>query len=158
MKIRSSAARPSLYLAAPLFTPEERQFNQYLAVRLERKFRVFLPQRDGRLIPGRTLRKKQYARLAKQVFELDIEALRNSKTVFAVLNGRTVDEGVSFELGFGFALGIKLVGYWTDSRVLLPTGMNPMLAGGLDVLIRGEDDFKDWLRMGEVSRLQNPVK
>lgn len=148
MKARSRASKRALYLAAPLFTPEERQFNQYLAARLERKYRVFLPQRDGRLIPGRALGKKPYARLAKQVFEMDIEALGKSQTVFAVLNGRTVDEGVSFELGFGYAHGIELVGYWTDSRVLLPTGMNPMLSGGLDVLIRGEGDFKNWLRKG----------
>lgn len=42
------SGRTSVYLAAPLFTDAEREFDARLAARLEGAgYRVFLPQRDG---------------------------------------------------------------------------------------------------------------
>jgi nucleoside 2-deoxyribosyltransferase len=135
----------SVYFAAPLFTPEERQFNSQMATLLERQFRVFLPQRDGHLIPGRILTPRAYSRVAKQVFKADVAELRSADLVFAVLNGRTIDEGVAFELGFAYAHGIDCIGYSTDSRVLLPTGPNPMVTGALSLLIKSREQFNRWL-------------
>ena len=138
--------RQPLYLAAPLFTPEERAFNEYLSTRLEQKFQVFLPQRDGHLIPGKKLSREKYNRLASKVFAADIAAIRNSTILFAVLNGRTMDEGVCFEIGFAHAIGVVCVGYLTDSRVLLPTGMNPMIECSLESSFRSDNELSRWIK------------
>jgi hypothetical protein len=43
-KSSTEGSRLFVYLAAPLFTPAERSFNEYLATRLSELFEVFLPQ------------------------------------------------------------------------------------------------------------------
>src|SRR5579862_6348706 len=94
-----------LYFAAPLFTPRERAFNEYLAERLSSLFDVFLPQRDGLLLPGRRTDAKDYSILAQEVFRSDVNAIREAEIVFAVLDGRTVDEGVAVEIGMAHVWG-----------------------------------------------------
>lgn len=134
-----------IYFAAPLFTPHERAFNEKLALQLEKVFRVFLPQRDGQLLPGKQLDSASYASLAGEVFRADVEAIRWADIIFAVLDGRTVDEGVAVEIGIAHALGKKCVGFLSDARVLLPHGINPMVRGAIQTLLRSEIEFSSWL-------------
>jgi len=61
------------------------------------------------------------------VFKRDIEAIVNSDILIAVLDGRTIDEGVAFELGYANALGKPCFGLKTDDRTMLPSGDNPMI-------------------------------
>ena len=133
------------YFAAPLFTPYERAFNEKLAVELERVFDVFLPQRDGQLLPGKELDPASFASLAENVFLSDVNAIRHSDIIFAVLDGRTVDEGVAVEIGMAHALGKVCVGFLSDARVLLPNGINPMVRGAIQTLLRSESELKSWL-------------
>ena len=63
----------------------------------------------------------------RSVFERDVAALKACDAVVINLDGRAVDEGAAFELGFAYALGKHCVGYRTDVRVLLPWGLNPMV-------------------------------
>jgi nucleoside 2-deoxyribosyltransferase len=137
--------RRRLYFAAPLFNDQERQLNQTLTTALERAFEVFLPQRDGVLIPGKSLTASEYGVQSEIVFQSDVAAIRDSDVVFAVLNGRTIDEGVCVELGIAFASGKQCIGYLTDSRVLLPLGINPMIAGTLHKLLESDHDFESWI-------------
>jgi len=124
-----------IYLAAPLFNPQEIAYNQAVCQVLEQFFEVHLPQRDGVLIPGNAKDVDQFRQMSAQAYESDLAAIRDCDIVFAVLDGRSIDEGVSFELGYGVALGKCCVGLLTDRRVLLPHGINPMIACGLvDVL------------------------
>lgn len=118
------------YLAAPLFNPRERDFNNQLERYLSPFLQVYLPQRDGELLT-RLVAQGQSVEVAQElVFENDIDAIRTCDIVIAVLDGRTVDEGVAFEVGFARALGKVCIGFKTDDRNMLPTGDNPMIVRG----------------------------
>ncbi|HEY2344600.1 MAG TPA: nucleoside 2-deoxyribosyltransferase [Xanthomonadaceae bacterium] len=136
--------KPWLYLAAPLFNPQELAFNGRLASSLESRFNVFMPQRDGVLIPGKDLSSTQFREMSESAFRSDLFAIRNAEVVLAVLDGRTIDEGVAFELGYATALGKLCIGLKTDNRVLLANGINPMVSGSLHELLASETDVQNW--------------
>lgn len=99
----------SVYLAGPLFTAAEREFNARLAARLEAAgYAVFLPQRDAPAATGEGY--------ASRVFRADVEALKEATVVVAVCDGAQVDDGTAWEVGYAFARGIPVVGLRTDSR------------------------------------------
>ncbi|MBK8064300.1 MAG: nucleoside 2-deoxyribosyltransferase [Betaproteobacteria bacterium] len=79
------------------------------------------------------------------IFERDIEALKECDLLLLVLDGRTIDEGAAFELGFAHAYRKTCVGLQTDPRRLLPLGNNPMLAGALDVVFSHTGELCSWL-------------
>jgi nucleoside 2-deoxyribosyltransferase len=136
--------KPRLYVASPLFTPTERAFNVRIDALLRRYFETFLPQRDGQLIPGARLTAASYQEMSRKVFECDVSAIARSDVLLAILDGRTIDEGVAFEIGLAFALGKTTVGFRSDARVLLPWGINPMIQGALSVCVRSEDELRRW--------------
>ena len=84
-------------------------------------------------------------RAKAQIFQQDICAIAACDVFVIVLDGRTVDEGASFELGYAFALGKVCVGIKTDSRTLLPIGDNPMIEVPLRKIFHEESDLIDWI-------------
>ena len=120
--------RKTIYLAAPLFSRSEKAENERICRALERWCNVFLPQRDGELVPHLIQQGLSDTDAYKVVFERDMEAIQACDALVINLDGRTVDEGAAFELGVAHALGKVCVGYRTDVRVLLPWGANPMIA------------------------------
>src|SRR5262249_50316702 len=119
--------RKKLYLAGPLFTPTERDFNSLLTQVLENWCDVYLPQRDGQLVTDLIGGGESIDRAYQAIFKSDIAAIAAADGLVINLDGRTVDEGAAFELGFAHALGRTCVGVRTDTRVLLPYGINPMV-------------------------------
>ncbi len=90
-----------VYLAAPLFSQAEREFNERIEGMLSKEdFAVFLPQDECN----------------KDVFDCCIENLEKSDAVLAVFDGAQVDDGTAFECGYAFAKGIPVVGLRTDFR------------------------------------------
>jgi nucleoside 2-deoxyribosyltransferase len=90
-----------VYLAAPLFSQAEREFNEKIKNRLEEEgFMVFLPQEE----------------CDENIFECCIENLKKSNVVVGVFDGPQVDDGTAFECGYANALGIPVVGLRTDFR------------------------------------------
>ncbi|MFI8607942.1 nucleoside 2-deoxyribosyltransferase [Pseudomonas sp. NPDC077649] len=139
--------RPRAYLAAPLFNDMERSFNAKIESLISPFIDVFLPQRDGGLLT-KLVADGMSLKLAKQyVFKKDIEAIANSDIVIAVLDGRTIDEGVAFELGYGYALGKLCIGLKTDDRTLLVTGDNPMITESCHKLLTSEDELVNAIRL-----------
>ncbi|AVO46632.1 nucleoside 2-deoxyribosyltransferase [Phreatobacter cathodiphilus] len=135
-----------IYLAAPLFNDMERSFNARLAALLEPFSDVFLPQRDGKLMRD-LVRQGMALESARQlVFEADIDALKRCSHVVAVLDGRTVDEGVAFEIGYARALNKFCIGLKTDDRALLPSGDNPMILAGCHEMFGSVVALVDYLR------------
>ncbi len=126
----NTARRLRAYLAAPLFNPRERHFNEQLEKHLAPYVDVFLPQRDGELLTRLIAQGQSLAVAQNTVFSNDIAAIEASDIVVAVLDGRTVDEGVAFEIGYARALGIFCIGFKSDDRSMLPTGDNPMIERG----------------------------
>lgn len=133
--------RQAIYLAAPLFNDMERSFNERLSLLLEIHFDVFLPQRDGNLLKNLVVQGYSLAEARALVFQQDIAALTKSDIIVAVLDGRTVDEGVAFELGYARALSKFCIGLKTDDRSLLPTGDNPMLIGGCNIVCNSAEQI-----------------
>ncbi len=139
--------QPRIYIAAALFSPSERRLNEELCSLLEACYSTYLPQRDGTLIESVARNSNQIitASLCKQVYEQDIEAIAKSDILFAVLDGRSLDEGVCIEMGYAKALGKLIVGYKSDVRKPLPWGDNPMVRGCVDVWISSFDELSNWM-------------
>jgi nucleoside 2-deoxyribosyltransferase len=133
-----------LYFAAPLFSEAERRFNSQAAAALGDAFQVYLPQEDGGLIVDLVRAGRPETEARRLIFGRDIAAIRNSDIVLIVLDGRSVDEGASFELGFAYALGKRCVGLQTDPRRLLPTGNNPMIDGALECVLPNIEAVVSW--------------
>ena len=137
-----------IYFAAPLFNDMERGFNSRMTEQLEQFSTVFLPQRDGLLMRDLVSDGMPLASARRLVYEADINALRQCDCVVAVLDGRTVDEGVAFEIGFARALGKSCVGLKTDDRALLSSGDNPMILAGCDIVLGSLLEVVTYLRSG----------
>jgi nucleoside 2-deoxyribosyltransferase len=99
-----------VFLAAPLFSEAERDFNSKVAKRLRDKgFEVWLAQESTFIHEG-TLKKK------RKIYEEDVSALKTCDIVVAVLDGVEVDSGVAFETGYAVAIGKHVIGLKTDHR------------------------------------------
>lgn len=138
--------RPRLYLAAPLFNSPEKEFNVELKQLLSEKFNVFLPQEDGHLLVNLLQKGHDLPEAIRKIFLVDVNAVKKSDYIFAVLDGRTIDEGVAFELGLAYALNIPCVGLQTDVRRLWPAGNNPMIEEACSEMFSNLDEVKVWLK------------
>lgn len=138
--------KQKLYLASPLFNEIERRFNAELAECLEQFFRVFLPQRDGGLMTTMTNAGVAAEEAATAVFRADIQAINDCDALLIVLDGRTVDEGAAFELGYAQALRKPCYGLQTDVRRLLSTGNNPMIECSLKTIFKNIEELIAWAR------------
>ncbi|WP_214020988.1 nucleoside 2-deoxyribosyltransferase [Methanoculleus sp.] len=105
-------ARYRVYLAAPLFSEAERTYNLALRDLLEAHlFDVYLPQEVGDTSHTRC-REENGA-----IFAQHLLALRDAETVVAVVDGADADSGTSWEMGYAYALGRRIVALRTDFRV-----------------------------------------
>jgi len=122
-----------VFLAAPIFSTAEREFNSKLAEELRRKgYEVFLAQ-ELPLLSSESEEDK------KNIFFMDIEGLESSDVVVAVLDGSDVDSGVAFELGYAFARGKPIIGVRTDHRCFSPYEEVNLMIEVPAMIIRGND-------------------
>ncbi len=97
-----------IYLAAPLFTKAERDFNTALVVLVrEAGYEIFFPQDDS-----------PQDDLPDKVFKADLNGLNQAKIVVAVCDGTPVDDGTAWEIGYAYARGKPVIGLRTDSRAV----------------------------------------
>ncbi|UPJ97083.1 nucleoside 2-deoxyribosyltransferase [Bradyrhizobium sp. 172] len=134
-----------VYLAAPLFSQAERIRNKSLRDAISRFANVYLPQEDGGLILDLVRDGMPVEQAKLEIFELDIAAIKACDVLVIILDGRTVDEGASFELGYAYALGKTCVGLKTDPRMLLPIGDNPMIEAALRKLFSDDGELVSWI-------------
>ena len=102
-----------VYLAAPLFSEMERDRNRQLRDQICEFANVYLPQADGGLIFDLVREGMSPAQAKARIFQEDIVAISRCDVLVIVMDGRTVDEGASFELGYAYCLGKKCVGLKT---------------------------------------------
>lgn len=133
-----------LYLAGPLFSEAELAFNRTIRDLLKKYFDVYLPQEDGGLMVDMIKNGMSFLEAQQLVFLGDVAAIRNADYLLIILDGRSIDEGASFELGFAHALGKKCVGYQSDPRRLLPVGNNPMVECALERILTSRSDLLMW--------------
>jgi nucleoside 2-deoxyribosyltransferase len=137
--------RKKIYLAAPLFSEAELRFNIRVKEILDSYFDVYLPQEDGGLMVDMVKHGMSPASAARRVFESDIKAIQQCDILLIVLDGRSIDEGAAFELGYASAIGKICIGLQTDIRTLLPYGNNPMLSGALSFILKSIDELSIWV-------------
>jgi nucleoside 2-deoxyribosyltransferase len=112
-----------IYIAGPLFTPYERKhLEEIAAICGELGIKAYVPHRDGKLLIG-----EGDTASSKNIFDADVEAMKNSDIVIGVLNGPKVDDGTSWEIGHAFALGKLIFAIAEDTRIRVPNNINPML-------------------------------
>ncbi|HEX5827724.1 MAG TPA: nucleoside 2-deoxyribosyltransferase [Candidatus Limnocylindrales bacterium] len=117
-----------IYLAGPLFTTPEREWNVALAARLRAGgHEVFVPQEHPVEVPT-----------AEAIFHKDLELLDRADTVVAIMDGADPDSGTCWECGYAYAKGKTVVLFRSDLR---GTGdsddmpYNAMLIGAADAHI-----------------------
>lgn len=157
-----------VYLAAPIFTPQQLEVVEFLKGQLEqREFEVFSPYHNSQAIwAGRAPKdcspEERAQVLQDNITHLDCELL----LCWVGGMGGFTDPGVVWEMGYckaidNFHKGVFQLAYIddTDER---PT-MNLMLAGTIDAAVRGRDKLGNALDMlkkvdgmMEVSAIYNP--
>jgi nucleoside 2-deoxyribosyltransferase len=114
-----------IYLAGPLFTTAEIDFNRSLATLLRGySHEVFLPQEND-----------QSTSNLNAIFLSDVAGIDWAEIIVGNLDGADSDSGTCWELGYGFAMGKKLITYRTDFRVGKVDIVNLMMTESADVVI-----------------------
>jgi nucleoside 2-deoxyribosyltransferase len=102
----------TVYLAAPLFSEAELDFNRKLRDEIKIcGFNVFLPQEDSNNVKDRDDRQMI-------IFSKNEAAITNSDIIVAVVDGADVDSGTAWEIGYAYARSKPILGLRTDFRNL----------------------------------------
>lgn len=123
-------AQPTqVYLAGPLFTQGEREFNLNLATHIEHSgYRVFLPQQECAGLDG------------EAIYQTCLAGLKAATLVVAILDGADADSGTCWECGYATSQQIPIVAVRTDFRMSGDTdGFNAMLYYSATQTITGTD-------------------
>ena len=136
-------ATKTIYLAAPLFSDAEREFNCKLRDQIVKLgFSVFLPQEDSNDTTEMRHEEKQ-----NYIFKQNLEAIDNSNIIVAILDGGSdVDSGTAWELGYAFAKKKTVLALKTDFRTLGSEGIvNLMIEVSADSLVTDVSGLMDAL-------------
>jgi nucleoside 2-deoxyribosyltransferase len=121
----------NIYIAGPLFSVAEREFNKRLAEALKSGLGyciISLPQEFAATISGQP-------EFLDLVFEHSLKSIRESDAVVAVLDGSDVDSGTSVEIGYAYANRKPILGIRTDFRSSEDKGVNLMVSKSCNDLI-----------------------
>lgn len=130
----------NVYLAAPLFSEAECDFNRRLRDNIMNLgFCVFLPQEDSNNI--KIDRNRQ-----EIIFGKNLAAIDNSDIIVAVIDGADVDSGTAWEIGYAYSKGKTIMGLRTDFRTLGTEGrVNLMIERSL-LLFENISEFLNHLK------------
>ena len=122
----------TVYLAAPLFTEAEREFNLKLKNELSNMgFAVYSPWEfcDGLYI--------------NQIFKTCHQTIHKCDIMLAVLDGSQVDDGTAWEIGYAYHIVIPIFGIRTDYRHGGETGLvNCMISNSCKKIYRSFEEFR----------------
>lgn len=141
---RSTVRNPNIYVAGPLFNSEQLSFNISLKRCLSKFFDVYLPQEDGGLMTDMIAHGMSREAAAHTVFAADIRALQQCDFLLILMDGRTVDEGSAFELGFAYSLCKPCYGLQTSKGQLPQAVMNPMISCSLRHIFESVSALVNW--------------
>ena len=107
---------------------------------------VYLPQEDGALLVDLVADGVPIREAKNKIFERDIHAIERCDILLLVMDGRVIDEGASFELGYAYSRGKICIGLKTDMRSLLAIGDNPMIECAMEKIFDNADDILAWIQ------------
>lgn len=112
-----------IYLAGPLFTMSEIEWNRTLSAKLKHAgFDTFLPQKE---CEGKENR---------EIFEICRNGIDSCDIVLGNVDGTDADSGTCWEIGYAYAKGKKVYLYRTDFRKYGDDGhTNLMLSYGCEL-------------------------
>ncbi|MCC7564848.1 MAG: nucleoside 2-deoxyribosyltransferase domain-containing protein, partial [Methanomicrobiaceae archaeon] len=129
-------ARYRVYLAAPLFSEAEQQYNLVIHDLLTRHlFDVYLPQEVGDNSGCRD--KAEHDR----IFKKHVEALNAADIVVAICDGPDADSGTAWEMGYAYALGKRVVVLRTDFRMAGHRECVNLMLEESSTVVRSRDDL-----------------
>jgi nucleoside 2-deoxyribosyltransferase len=129
--------KKTIYLAGPLFTHAELEYNRKLKDTMIRKgFSVFLPQEDAEDAVEEREKQNQ-----EHIFKKCLEGVDSSDMVVAVLDGVDVDSGTAWEIGYAYARGKPVIGLRTDFRTLSDGIVNLMVEMSIVSIARDEEEL-----------------
>jgi nucleoside 2-deoxyribosyltransferase len=106
-------AKFRVYLAAPLFSESEREYNRSITEVLRQNFfDVYLPQDIGDTCAVRETCEHT------RIYEHNKQALHDSNIVVAIIDGADADSGTAWEMGYATALGKPVISLRTDFRMV----------------------------------------
>jgi nucleoside 2-deoxyribosyltransferase len=82
------------------------------------------------------------------IFSGDLAAIDRCDVLLLVMDGRVIDKGASFELGYAFSRGKLCIGLKTGIRQLLTVGDNPMIECALRAIFGSVEEVLDWINSG----------
>lgn len=134
---KNMSKKKIIYLAGPLFTHAELEYNRKLKEMLLKKgFSVFLPQEDAEDTTAERERQNQEC-----IFKKCVGGVDSSDIVVAVLDGVDVDSGTAWEIGYAFAREKPVIGLRTDFRALSDGIVNLMIEMAIAALARDEEEL-----------------
>lgn len=106
-------AKFRIYLAAPLFSESEREYNRSIAEMLRQHlFEVYLPQDTGDNCAVRETCEHT------RIYEHNKQALHDADIIVAIIDGADADSGTAWEMGYATALGKPVIAMRTDFRMV----------------------------------------
>ena len=132
----------NVYLAAPLFSDVECDFNSKLRDELEGLgMSVFLPQEHSNDTNAQ--------RDARQegIFNKNVATIDETDMMVAVLDGVDVDSGTAWEIGYAYARGLPVYGMRTDFRTLGIEGTVNLMIEQSVVMCMGVGELVERLRL-----------
>jgi len=121
-----------IYIAGPLFSKGEREFNKELnKFLIDLGYETFLPQNDGHELSKLLDNGYRQEKANEKIFNKDLKEIEKSDVVVFVMDGRVPDEGACVEIGYAYSLSKECIGIKTDVRSLIDGTDNPMVQGVL---------------------------
>ena len=135
-----------IYIASPLCSEAERDFN----LKLDEFIRdlgvdTYLPQRDGGLLSDLVKQGLNEQEVRMHLFGADVSAMDTCGAIVANLDGRSIDEGVCFELGYMYARQKPCIAIKTDARTYIRGRINLMIEGPLLGMASSWGDLRELL-------------
>ena len=113
-----------IYIAGPLFTLAERQFNKELALAIQKLMNdivIVLPQYETGKMAGTP-------DFVDRAFRFCLKSIDECDAVVGILDGADADSGTCIELGYAYARSKPIIGVRTDIRLSEDRGLNLMVA------------------------------
>lgn len=132
-----------IYIAAPLFSEMEKDYIDKIVDIVSEKLELklwddfYIPHRDN-----------DYDACEDKIHNTNIENLNNCDIMIAILDGKDVDSGTAFEIGYFESQNKIALGLLTDKRSYDDTGelnlkLNAMIYGSLNYGVNVFNDIDD---------------